>query len=395
MISYRVCRNIASSRVLALGVTLSLLFPAVPTVWAQNKGSAKTRTPAAKSPVKAAEASAARQKRLNTELVKAVERMDIDRVEELLEAGADPNTTDEKKTPLLVLIVSGGLEALLKKDNGPEDDAHLMALLVKAGTKIDAQDSKGRTALLIVSSSILQFPGAEALLRLGANPNVATGDGLTPLMVACGTHNPMLAEMLIKQGAKVNARDDQGNTPLIFSFMPVRHEGSQSDLALDQMTDSSDNLPQFLLDHGADIKLVGGKKLTALHLAAMSSSPSMVRRLLAAGADINAVGEGELTPLFFAGLSGRADNGKALISRGANVNVRDKDGSTPLMAAAASGSYGLAEALMAAGADPAAKDNAGKTAFDYATAGKRTGLIGLFKNAAASAGSESKASAIK
>ena len=52
-------------------------------------------------------------------------------------------------------------------------------------------------------------------LKGGADPNVRTGNGLTPLHFAAENNdNPVVAAALVEAGASPNARNDVGGTPL-------------------------------------------------------------------------------------------------------------------------------------------------------------------------------------
>lgn len=51
------------------------------------------------------------------------------------------------------------------------------------------------------------------------NPNETIGGGVTVLMVACVQGNVALAEDLIRRGANVNARDNEGLTALIYACL--------------------------------------------------------------------------------------------------------------------------------------------------------------------------------
>lgn len=66
----------------------------------------------------------------------------------------------------------------------------------------------------------------ERLLRGGVSPDVRVRQGMTPLMHAS---NIEIARLLVQRGADVNARDDNGRTPLIWFLLGIhRKQKAQS-----------------------------------------------------------------------------------------------------------------------------------------------------------------------
>ena len=58
-------------------------------------------------------------------------------------------------------------------------------------------------------------PLVTQLLAHGANPNLPRENGETPLMTAARLGRPDLMKLLLRKGAKVNARTDDGWTALM------------------------------------------------------------------------------------------------------------------------------------------------------------------------------------
>ena len=139
------------------------------------------------------------------------------------------------------------------------------------------------------------------------------------ILAAWFNSNPAVIKALIKARADVNARDQNGWTPLMFA-------------------------------------------------AQFNSSPAVIEALIKAKADANARNKDGWTPLMFAAsFNSNPAVIETLIKAKADVNARYKDGWTPLMAAAQfNSSPAVIEALIKAQADVNARDKAGKTAFDYA-----------------------------
>lgn len=105
----------------------------------------------------------------------------------LLEAGADPNATDDDGRPAL-------FHALLI--------GHEMAdLLIKHGADVDAEFPDGATSLTATAEGG-DIDSVRFLLKNGADPNVKTDEGLTPLMYARKNNHEEVAKLLLDSGAE-------------------------------------------------------------------------------------------------------------------------------------------------------------------------------------------------
>ncbi len=120
----------------------------------------------------------------------------------------------------------------------------------------------------------------ENMLKGGIDPNAQTSTGNRPLLIAAKKRNPRLLEILIAQGASVDAADRKG--------------------------------------------------LTALMAAASMGLASNVQVLIAAGAKVNARDEKGSTALIWAAISGHPQVVEILLSHGADGKVKNKDGLTAL-----------------------------------------------------------------
>lgn len=116
---------------------------------------------------------------------------------------------------------------------------------------LNSFSSDGFTALGL-ASFFGHFTVVNQLLDKGANPNTASNNSfkVAPIHSACAISAVELAELLIKYGANVNAKQMQGVTPL----HSAAHNGQTK-------------LTKLLIDHGADLHAKTDSGQTPLHLA--------------------------------------------------------------------------------------------------------------------------------
>jgi ankyrin repeat protein len=247
---------------------------------------------------------------------------------ELLAAGADVDEeTEEGVTPLMIAARAGHPEA--------------MRCLLVGGARVDARSVSGQTALCfacdpagewssrdfrkgnLLTQCIRVLADAKAdlnaggpengatalhhasvwlgsyiletLLELGADPNVRTHDGATPLMSAARKRNPDMVKALVVAGAEVNACDRDGNTALAIAV-------SSDALEADQEKEMSEVIPgeeksdphafsreqiakvvEVLLDNGADPYIRNATGNSAAMLAVNAPLPQPLKERIAAG----------------------------------------------------------------------------------------------------------------
>ena len=255
-----------------------------------------------------------------------------------------------------------------------QGDVEAVKQFIASGTDVDAKDN----------------------ISLWMKDNIR---GRTPLYWAAWTGEMEIAELLIDAGADVNAKNDEGRTPLDLAIQ---------NSAWPHVRRKRTEIAALLRKHGGKT----GEWLKAgesIHIAARVGHIEAVKHHLAAGTDVNAKDEDGKTPLDHAeaewegdvdevnaarnevadllrkhggkttrpnisihdvaGARGRRGNIEAVkqhLAAGTDVDARDKEDKTPLKHAAYRGYKEIVELLIAKGADVNAKDEDGRTALDWA-----------------------------
>lgn len=177
------------------------------------------------------------------------------RVESLLKAGEDPNSTFRSGwTVLDVASFHGRLE--------------IVVLLLRFGANVNHQGrGVGGVTALMRASSGGRVEVAKVLLENGADPNMQDDEGTTALSEATKKENATMVRLLLEKGADPNIQDQEGTTALHFC---ATHVGDTEIL-------------QTLLEYSADTTLTDHNGETALELACENHNLSAIFLLFQAG----------------------------------------------------------------------------------------------------------------
>ncbi len=275
----------------------------------------------------------------------------------LIERGADIHTGDaDNSQPIHCAAISGNVQiarlltaqgaGINTQDNNGSTPLtfaagrrriEMVEYLLESGADPLLQDRRGMTAIFYAGTPEI----AALVLEKGGDVNARSNEGTTPLHNAAGRGRVELARYLLQHGADPNARNNEGITPLFW----LRGDSVQA-------------MAQLLLEHGSRVDIRDNENSTPLHTAASTGSVEIVELMLSKGADINAMSDFGWTPLCMAALT-NAQITAYLLSRGANPNPHDctnKEGcacvefATPLHLAARSDSVATVRALVESGA---------------------------------------------
>ena len=249
---------------------------------------------------------------------------------------------------------------------------NIVRLLLGQGANPRARCDKGRTTLHWLDS-VPEEPVSETLIDLLLEDRppfeVSDGRGVTPLMVACGLGELLLATRLVRHGADLRATNSASNTALHYAaFFGKAHlisllidygaeieaKNSQGCTplhdAVGSPSDPFDTVDQ-LLQSGANIESVGGNGWRPLHIAARHDQLKIVEVLLDHGANFEAVDYEGLRPLHHAASTGCLEIVKVLLDRGANIEAASSSGWTALLSAAINGHIEVVKGLLDHGAN--------------------------------------------
>lgn len=171
-----------------------------------------------------------------------------------------------------------------------------------------------RDTILHFAASANKFEICEFVLSKGLmGVNTINNNGNTPLHNAAIYNSKEAAEILLRYGAKVNAKAEYDETPL--------HVAAKND---------SKEIAELLISHGAKINAKDAFEKTAVSIAAENNSKEVLELLLSHGADINSKDDVKLTPLHLAALNDYKEIVETLLQHGADINAKDNSGKTAL-----------------------------------------------------------------
>lgn len=222
------------------------------------------------------------------------------------------------------------------------------ARLERALERIERNDANGLRRLITEDPSLVRRTDAGVLPHWQWT--------LLHLVTARETSLEVVAA-LIDAGAEINAKDNEGNTPLHFALKRIGREKLPAQ--------AYDGIVRLLLEKKADIHIANRCGQTPLHSAsAFRADPPVVELLIQAGANPNL------------------------------KTLANCDAWTPLHGATARNSAGIVAVLLKHGADPMARDGRGLTALQVAERGGFAEAAGVLRASAPAAVTAAAAPAI-
>ena len=224
------------------------------------------------------------------ELIKAVDEEDLDRIKQLIGQGVDVNLKDENEglTALHVAVDNGSLE--------------VVQLLLNAGAKVNARDKERQTPIMHIAENY--YPDDEyeedEEAEEASEESAAQGEEATEEVAAADE-----AEVADKSESKTPEK-----------------------VKSDSREQRAVKILSLLIAYGAKINLRDSDGFTALMYAAQNEEPEVLRILVSHKAEINLAAKNGRTALMEAANAEELENVKVLLGAGAEVNLKDKEGDT-------------------------------------------------------------------
>jgi ankyrin repeat protein/tetratricopeptide (TPR) repeat protein len=223
----------------------------------------------------------------------------------------------------------------------------------------DSSDLEGN-ALVAVAAEKGHAAVLELLLAQGARVNATNKTGHSALHAVALTGQREAAALLLEKGADLRARCVRGMTP-------VQEAAEKGYTAI----------VELLLAKGAPVHGANNEGDTLLHFAAANGNLELTSLLLANRANVAATNKTGHSALHAAALRGQTKAAALLLKNGADARIRCVRGMTPAQEAVEKGYAATAELLLAKSATVQGANNEGNTLLHMAAASGNLELTGL------------------
>ncbi len=219
-----------------------------------------------------------------------------------------------------------------------DQDIEKVRQLIRAGADVNAVNNFGANAMQL-AAEVAHVELIEMLLDAGADPDSANPEGQTALMLVARTGDVDAARMLVRKGASIAAREGWGQQTALMWASARRHP-AMMDFLIRQGADI--NAISVVRDYNSHVTAEGRAKrldsggLSPLMYSIRENCKSCVEVLLDYGVDLDLPDPDGVSPLLLAIINTNWDIAKTLIEAGADVEQWDKFGQSPLLAVAGS-----------------------------------------------------------
>ncbi len=202
------------------------------------------------------------------------------------------------------------------------------------------------------------------LVRLGAEINRGTENGVSPIYRAAQKGRSQTIKVVKELGAKVDILiNNNGDTP-------IHVAAERGEL----------KVIQILQELGANIDTPNNNGDTPIHVAVREGHLEIVQLLYSLGANINTPNNRGDTPIHSAAERGELKVVQILQELGANIDIPNNNGDTPIHVAVREGHLEIVQLLYSLGANINTPNNRGDTLMHIATSQEYPEIIKLLVN---------------
>ncbi|CAC5396492.1 unnamed protein product [Mytilus coruscus] len=219
----------------------------------------------------------------------------------------------------------------------PETEGHksVMNLLIQKQLAVSKPDNKGLSPLHLACKNRLPSI-CKLLISNNANINMQDNDNKTPLHFACESNNFDIVETLLKNKANINLRDNAGRTPLHVicercKYLTNLRPSAYLDMSVISINTECKSIVKSLIDIDTEVNARDNEGESPLHKTCKYEDYELVKTLLSLKqSDINLQNDSGETPLHLACRSGYENIVKLLLVEKADSSIEDDEGKSPL-----------------------------------------------------------------
>ncbi|KAJ6244879.1 mitogen-activated protein kinase kinase kinase 20 [Anaeramoeba flamelloides] len=232
-------------------------------------------------------------------------------LEYLISRGSNVNQQDDNGYAPLHMLCSSQFPLLIDS----------LDVMLNSGAQLNISANNGKTTIHIAATNdLINLETFKYMIESGGDVNAIDGFQKTPLMCLCETEkpDPLKIRVLLEARAHVNVEDKWGFTPLHFLVKNTK------DVSLIEM----------LIKNGAKVNAQNLQQQTPLHCLFETKSPSksVVKVLIQSGANLSILDKQGKTVLHYTALNKEIKTGitSLLLENGSDPLKKNYQGQTPL-----------------------------------------------------------------
>ncbi|KAK1256983.1 hypothetical protein QJS04_geneDACA024236 [Acorus gramineus] len=246
---------------------------------------------------------------------------------------------------------------------------YVIRYLLENGVGVDDREEDHLPSALESASGCGCIEIVQVLLEHGADVNAFGTDAATALTQASYNGHHDVLQLLLKRGARVSAMNWGPNNPLVHASkmgftevvrLLIEGDPDAGKHLVESLTAASfyghARIVELLLEQGADVNARDLAQQTALEQASRVGHCEVMRLLLNPKANVNTCTKDGQSALYYATSGGHHEATKLLLEHGVDINAKSPFKETALTVASGNGNMKLVRLLVSHGA--AVKENA-------------------------------------